>query len=125
METFKSYRMVRQEHLNHYGSLFGGHLLLIIDEMAAIAVFRTFPGCNFVTRALDKVEFHVPAHNGDILETHAEIEHVGKTSCRVRICVYICPSKEKSRRLSFDGKVIMVCVDDNGKSVSINSTAGV
>jgi len=118
-QTFHNYALIRQEHLNQYGSLFGGHLLSIIDEMAYITCIRSFPGRNFVTRALQDVEFHTPARLGDILETHATIARVGKTSCQVQVQVFIC--HDADRPLSFDGTVILVCVDDQGKSRPIES----
>ncbi|MBN1765330.1 MAG: acyl-CoA thioesterase [Sedimentisphaerales bacterium] len=118
-EEFNHYCIVRQEHLNQYGSLFGGHLLSIIDEMAYVACVRTFPAHNFVTRALQDVEFHAPARLGDVLETHASIDRIGRTSCQVKVKVFICGSKEKQRRLSFDGMVVMVCVDDQGRARAV------
>lgn len=119
---FQHFCVVRQEHLNHHGSLFGGHLLAIIDEMAYVACVRTYPGHNFVTKALNDVEFHVPAHLGDVLETHAKLEQVGRTSCQVRVQVFISEAMDKKRRLSFDGLVVLVCVDKQGVPTEVNKS---
>ena len=118
----RSLCVVRQEHLNQYGSLFGGYLLQRIDELAFVACVRRFPGQNFVTRALQDVEFHTPAHLGDVLETVAKITRVGTTSVHVHVYVYI----GHSRKISFDGTVILVCVDELGasKRVNLSSVAG-
>ncbi len=112
---YSHYMVVQHKHLNQYGSVFGGHLLSIIDEMAYITCERSYPGKNFVTKALDDVVFYVPGRLGDILETHAGIEQEGRTSLRVRVKVYICGGASGQRQLSFDGLVIMVCVDDEGR----------
>jgi len=119
MNEFQHFCLVRQEHLNQYGSLYGGHLLGIIDEMAYVCCVRSYPGRNFLTKALDNVEFHVPAHLGDILETSASLERVGRTSCRVRVKVFICAGKDEQRQLSFDGQVVMVCVDEQGRPTPV------
>src|SRR5574344_538715 len=43
--------LVRSEHLNHNGKLFGGYMLLWVDEYAYIAAITEYPGARFVTRA--------------------------------------------------------------------------
>ncbi len=106
--------VVRHEHLNHYGNLFGGYILQIIDEQAFICCARKYPGRNFVTRAMQDVEFHAPARLGDIIETTATIERVGRTSCQVRVRVHIRGKTLQSPQLCFDGVVTLVCVDEEG-----------
>ncbi len=46
------YKVVRPEHLNHFGYLFGGCLLKWVDEIAWIAASRDHPGCSCVTVAV-------------------------------------------------------------------------
>ncbi|MBN1435858.1 MAG: acyl-CoA thioesterase [Sedimentisphaerales bacterium] len=122
--VFQDVRVVMPQHLNQYGSLFGGYLLGVIDEVAFIACIRRFPGRNFVTRAMDRVEFHAPAHLGDVVETRAEITRIGRTSIRVSVqaCVEATGCEEK--RLMFDGEVTMVCVDSLGNSSVLPSDGG-
>jgi len=108
------FRIVRPQHLNQYGALFGGFLLQMIDEQAFIVCHRRYPGRNFVTRAMANVEFHASATLGDLLETIARIERVGRTSVSVRVQVFICDPENRSRRLSFDGVVTMVSIDQSG-----------
>lgn len=114
--TFQHHTIVRQEHLNQYGNLFGGRVLAVIDELAFIACSRTYPGRNFVTRAVQDAEFTAPAGLGDCLEFNFQVESVGRTSVRVRVTMDIhqCRGGEATR--SFDGTVIMVCVDAEGRS---------
>lgn len=117
---FTDFRVVRPEHLNHYGCLFGGYLLQIIDEMAYIACSMSFPGRNFVTRAMQDVEFHAPAHLGDILETTTVVEQICRSSVHVHAQVFIADSTgTRKRKKTFDGTVIFVCVGDNGESRAV------
>jgi len=107
--------IVRQEHLNQYGNLFGGRVLSVIDELAFITCSRTYLGRNFVTRAVHNAEFTAPARLGDVLEFNFGIESVGRTSLRVRVEMVVHDAATDARRKSFDGIIVMVCVDDNGQ----------
>jgi len=116
---FQHSMIVRHEHLNQYGNLFGGSVLAVIDELAFIACSRTYPGRNFVTRAIQNAEFHAPAHLGDLLEFNFGIERVGRTSVQVGIDLLIYDSLGNRPVRSFDGTVVMVCVDDNGEPARV------
>ena len=85
MENFK---LVLPEHLNHYGYLFGGYLLQWVDETAYIAASRDYPGSNFVTVAMDRVEFHRSIRQGAILRIEALRQRVGNTSVGYLVNVY-------------------------------------
>ena len=121
---FRDFRIVMPQHLNQYGALFGGYLLQVIDELAFVACVRTFPGHNFLTRALQNVEFHAPAHLGDMLECVAVLERTGRTSAHVRVQVFVAESQRGARRMSFDGLVVLVCVDGEGKAMTLPAPGG-
>ena len=53
----ENHKLVLPGHLNHYGYLFGGHLLQWVDECSWIAATLDYPGCQLVTIAMDRVEF--------------------------------------------------------------------
>jgi len=116
---FQHNTIVRQEHLNQYGSLFGGTVLAIIDELAFIACTRTYPGRNFVTRAVLNAEFTAPAHLGDVLEFSFGVDRVGRTSVRVRVEMLVHDRSGAPPVLSFDGIVVMVCVDEHGEPARV------
>ena len=121
--VFHHHMIVRQEHLNQYGSLYGGRVLSVIDELAFIACARTFPGRNFVTRAVQDAEFTAPAHLGDTLEFHFGVDAVGRTSVRVGVQMIIYDGERGESRKSFDGRVVMVCVDDHGAPLPVRDDA--
>ena len=77
MET---HRLVLPGDLNQYGSLFGGRLLSWVDEAAWIAASSEFPHCQFVTIAMDKVEFRHGVGDGTILRIACEMTRKGSTS---------------------------------------------
>lgn len=122
-QTFEHHMLVRQEHLNQYGSLFGGRVLAVIDELAFIACSRTFPGKNFLTRAIRDAEFTTPAFLGDMLKFTFGIEQVGATSVTVRVQMTVHSGRAEAESVSFDGAVVMVCVDEEGRPASLQRSS--
>ena len=102
MESFK---LVLPEHLNHYGYLFGGYLLQWVDETAYIAASLDYPGSNFVTVAMDRVEFRKSIRQGAILRLAAHRERVGTTSVGYLVEVFLGPAPEPvfSTQITFVG----------------------
>lgn len=115
METFK---LVMPENLNHYGFLFGGYMLMWVDEIAWIAASLEFPEHLFVTIGLDKVEFKHGVRQGTILRFVTTRTHVGKTS--VCYLVEVFKSTDSSANSAiFSTNVTLVSVDDNGQKKPI------
>jgi acyl-CoA hydrolase len=84
MET---HRLVLPADLNHYGFLFGGRLLAWIDEASWIAASLDYPQCQFVTVAMDTVEFHHSVREGTILTIHCQRAREGTTSVTYAVTV--------------------------------------
>jgi len=118
-DQLQHHMIVRQEHLNQYGNLFGGRVLAVIDELAFIACSRTYPGRNFITRAVHDAEFTAPATLGDMLEFNFRVESVGRTSVRVRVEMIVHDNRSGATHKSFDGLVVMVCVNSVGMPVPV------
>ncbi len=110
--------LVRTEHLNHYGRLFGGQLLRWVDEFAWIAATRQFPNGRFVTRALENVEFRHQVGNGEILRFHIQLVARGRSSASYGVEVFAQPPGEAGgERQVFTTKVVLVAVDEKGRKV--------
>lgn len=76
--------LVRPEHLNHHGFLFGGKLLAWLDEQAYIAGMSLCkPEANLVTVGIDRVEFKVSVYQGEMIRFRSHIVHVGRSSLTV------------------------------------------
>jgi acyl-CoA hydrolase len=88
----QSFKLVLPEHLNHYGYLFGGYLLQWVDETAYIAASLDYPGSNFVTIAMDRVEFRKSIRQGAILRLEANRQRVGTTSVGYLVEVFDGPA---------------------------------
>lgn len=108
MET---HRLVLPGDLNHYGFLFGGRLLAWIDEASWIAASLEYPHCQFVTVAMDTVEFHHSVREGTILRITCNREREGNTS--VAYSVTVIDEKAGSHAI-FSTRVTFVSVNDAG-----------
>ena len=118
METYK---LVLPEHLNHYGYLYGGTLLAWVDEVAWIASSLDYPGCKFVTVAMDKVEFKKSVRQGSILRFEARRTKEGTTSVHYRISVFRDELETGKREKVFTTGITFVCLDDDGKKRAVSS----
>ena len=116
MDTFT---IVRPEHLNHRGSLFGGQLLLWVDEYSWIAAAREFRNRYLVTRGMDSIDFKIPVPNGSILRFHIQLARRGKTSVTYRTEVFADDLIGKEETLVFSTHITFVSVDEKGQKKEI------
>lgn len=112
METYK---LVLPGHLNHYGYLFGGNMLKWVDEYSWIAATNDYPDCNFVTIALDTVEFKHSVQQGSILRFDIRVLKEGKTSVTYHVQVYRKTIECCGEVQVFSTNVILVNIDSDGK----------
>ena len=113
MET---HRLVLPGDLNHYGFLFGGRLLAWVDEASWIAASLDYPHCQFVTVAMDTVEFHHSVRDGTILRISCERVKEGNTSATYAVNVI---DEKAGPAFIFSTCVTFVSVDDAGRKRSI------
>jgi acyl-CoA hydrolase len=110
-----NFTLVRPEHLNHHGYLFGGVMLKWVDENAWMAATRDYPGCKFVTISMDASHFKRPVENGAILRYRMEeVEH-GTTSVTYLVNVSADEPGAKAEKEVFSTRVTFVRLDENGK----------
>lgn len=116
METYK---LVMPEHLNHFGFLFGGNLLKWTDEIAYIAVTLDYPGCNFVTVGMNRIEFRKSIRQGTILCFDTKRNNVGKTSIEYAVNVTREDITTGEKELVFSTMITFVSVDEEGRKKEI------
>ncbi|MDP2360301.1 MAG: acyl-CoA thioesterase [bacterium] len=98
--------LVRPEHLNQYGFLFGGYLLMWVDETAWIAASLDYPGCRFVTVAMNRVEFRHNVRAGSLLKLDIRRARQGRTSVDYDVLVVRAGSEGASPTGSVGGAAI-------------------
>jgi acyl-CoA hydrolase len=104
----ENYHLVRPEHLNQYGFLFGGYLLMWVDETAWLSASIDYPACKFVTVGMDHVDFKKSVKNGAILRFSAIFSKSGNTSVSYHVKVY-----DQTLEI-FCTQVTLVRIDDHG-----------
>lgn len=119
----ENHKLILPEHLNQYGFLFGGYLLKWVDENGWIAASLDYPGCNFVTVGMDKVEFRRSVHQGSILRFKVDRLKSGRTSATYRVEVYRANCPDCQRDLIFATQVTFVRVDQDGNKIPLPAQA--
>ncbi|MFH1277715.1 MAG: acyl-CoA thioesterase [Candidatus Eisenbacteria bacterium] len=104
---------------NPYGTIFGGIILSLIDQAAAVATRRVTTH-NVVTVSMHEVIFRKPVYVGDLVSFYADITKVGTTSIHTKVYV----EAERRRNPSdvvhvTDAEVVFVAVDDDGNPVPV------
>ena len=115
----ENYNLVRPEHLNHHGYLFGGQMLSWIDESAWMAAARDFPKCTFVTRAMDRIDFKHQVKNGSILRFDVTKTNTGNSSVTYLVEVYEDERSSLDEKLAFSTTVTFVNIDELGNKQKI------
>ncbi len=115
----ENHKLVLPEHLNHYGFLFGGYLLKWVDEYAYIAATIDYPGRNFVTIGMDRVEFRKSVRLGTILKFLVEKTGERTTSVTYLVHVYRCTNLEE-KNFIFSTQVALVRVDGQGNKIPLH-----
>lgn len=110
-----TFTLVRPEHLNHHGYLFGGNMLKWVDECAWMAASREFPGCSLVTVAMDNIVFKEKVLNGSILRFDVRWQRQGTTSVTYDVQVFADAPGARREKLVFSTQVTFVHVNARGK----------
>lgn len=105
-------RMVRPEHLNGAGTIFGGVLLAWIDEAAAIAVMKKLKSVHIATVAMSEVHFKRPVHAGSLVRIHMSVVAIGRTSITLRACADTLDSR---RPVIVVERIVFVSLDKGGR----------
>jgi acyl-CoA hydrolase len=103
---------------NHYDTLFGGTAMLMMDEVAFITATR-FSRQRMVTVSSDKIDFNKPIPAGTIVELIGSISHIGNTSMKVKVEIYVEQMYTEDREKAVVGEFSFVAIDEHKKPVSI------
>jgi len=110
--------VVFPHHANHVGTMFGGHVLQLMDVNASIACNR-FCRRISVTASTEPVDFRSAVQVGDILEVRSRVVWVGTTSMIVRSEVVAESPTTGERRLTTFGHLNFVALDDTGSPTRV------
>ncbi|AKP51096.1 acyl-CoA thioesterase [Cyclobacterium amurskyense] len=103
---------------NHYDTLFGGKAMQLMDEVAFITATR-FSRQRMVTISSDKIDFTQPIPAGTIIELFGRVIHVGNSSLKVRVEVWVEQMYEEGREKAISGTFTFVAIDKDKNPVKI------
>ncbi|WP_335901264.1 acyl-CoA thioesterase [Shewanella algae] len=103
---------------NHHNTLFGGEALAWMDETAFIAATR-FCRKTLVTVSSDRIDFKKPIPAGSLAELIARVIHVGNTSMKVEVNIFVEDMYQDKREHAIRGVFTFVAVDEDRKPTQI------
>lgn len=103
---------------NHYDTLFGGTAMHMMDEVAFITATR-FSRQIMVTVSSDRIDFKKPIPAGTIVELIGTVSHIGNTSLKVRVEIYIEQMYSEDREKAVTGEFSFVAIDEHKKPIKI------
>lgn len=104
--------IVQPSDLNGGGRLFGGYLLKMIDEVAAIVAMRHTGLKTVTTAAIENLVFKSGAYVNDLIVLIGYITYTGRTSMEVRVDTYV----ERSDGMRYPinrAYLVLVALDNN------------
>lgn len=99
---------------NVLGDLFGGELMALVDQAAAVAAIR-HAGGPAVTASIDRVNFREPIHLGELVTCEAAVDFVGNSSMDITVEVFAERISTGERRHTHTAHVVFVAIDMDGK----------
>ena len=102
----------RPGDINSNGHIFGGWVLSQMDIAAGIVASRRADG-PVATIAIERMEFIAPIHLRDLISVYAQVEHVGRTSMKVRIEVIAQRDRGATEVKVTEGLFTFVALDEN------------
>ena len=110
--------LVQTADLNGAGRLFGGVLLKLIDEVAAIVAMRHTGRKTVTTVAIDNLTFKAAAYNNDLIVLIGYVTYTGRTSLEVRVDTYV--ERADGMRTPINrAHIVLVALDDEGRPTEV------
>jgi acyl-CoA hydrolase len=114
----RMFKVVFPPITNHYDTLFGGMVMQIMDEAAFITATR-YSRLRMVTVSSEKIDFKKAIPGGVMIEVVAGVFHVGNTSMKVKVEVFMEEMYSTKRESAVEGMFTFVAVDEEHKPVAI------
>jgi len=115
--------MVFPGEANHYGTLFGGQALAMMDK-AAFMVASRFARLPVVSASTEKIDFHAPVRQGELVELVSRVVETRRTSITVEVALYREEIRSGERALCTRGRIVLVALDAAGKPTPVPALGG-
>jgi acyl-CoA hydrolase len=112
------FKTVFPSDTNHYDTLFGGAAMAMMDEVAFITATR-FTRKRMVTVSSDRIDFKKPIPAGTFIELIGKVAHIGNTSLKVSVEIYIEEMYSFVREKAITGTFTFVAIDEHKHPISV------
>lgn len=109
--------IVRPNHLNAAGRLFGGMIMQWIDEVAAI-VAKRHARTNVTTVSVDNLCFLKGAYQNNVIVLVGKVIYVGNTSMEVKVDSYV-EELDGTRTVINHAYLTLVALDDKDRPTPV------
>lgn len=106
--------LVMPHMANILGDLFGGEIMSMVDQAAAIAAIR-HAGGPAVTASIHRVDFRERIPMGALVTCVAQVEFVGNSSMDIVVEVIAEKPSTGERRHTHTARLVFVAIDDYGR----------
>jgi acyl-CoA thioesterase YciA len=104
---------------NALGSIFGGHILSLLD-LAAGQHARNVAPRKYVTKVMREVNFIAPVNVGDVVSFYTDTVKLGRTSITIRVDVEAVRGVDALHSIKVtSAEVVMVAVDEKFNPVPV------
>lgn len=110
LPSIETNHFVKNEDLNHHGTLFAGRTAEWFVESGLMAAALLLPSENIVCVKIHGMEFTKPIHLGSVVKFVSTVAKAGRSSLTVNINVSVDGEQ------NLDGFITYVNVDENGTS---------
>ncbi len=114
----KIFKAVFPNTTNHYDTLFGGTAMQLMDEAAFITATR-FSRQRMVTVSSDRIDFKKPIPAGSLVELSGKVIHIGNTSLKVQVDIFIEQMYSNHREKAVTGEFTFVAIDENKNPMKV------
>ncbi len=119
--TLRASDIVFADQANSFGRMFGGEALAAMTKAAFVAATRHSRRIT-VLAASERVDFRAPVAVGSIVDTHATVVRVGRTSMTVAVELWSEDLMSGARTCTANGHFVMVAVDGGDRPVPVRTT---
>lgn len=110
--------VMQPTHANPAGNVHGGEIMKLMDNAAGAVAFR-HARSNSVTVSVQDIFFKEPIYVGNLVQTHARLLYVGKSSMLVGVKMYVEDMLLGEHKEAIRAFFTMVALDKGNKSKEV------
>jgi acyl-CoA hydrolase len=112
------HQLMMPEHANMLGTVHGGEIMKLVDEVAAICAMRHAQH-TCVTLSVDSMTFRSSVHIGQVIQLDACVHYVGNTSMEIGVEVVAEDPIRGVITHTNSAFLVFVAIGDDGESVEV------